>query len=66
MGCRATSTDPLARRVPLQAQEKAAEKAQKRAERKGQREATPQERAEKAKLEYDEEGNPKPLDFHDF
>ena len=47
-------------------QEKQAEKAQKRAERKGQRDATPQERAEKAKLEFDEEGNPKPLDFHDF
>jgi hypothetical protein len=47
-------------------QEKRAEKLQKRVERKAQRDQSPQDRTEKTQIEYDEYGQPKPLDFHDF
>ena len=48
-------------------QERAAEKAQKRAERKLQQKNQPTERSnEEVTITYDEDGQPKALDFHDF
>ena len=48
-------------------QEKQAEKAQKRAQRKQEpRETTPGQPAGELVIERDEEGQPLPLDFHDF
>jgi hypothetical protein len=48
-------------------QEKQAEKAQKKLQRKAEKEETPiAERPGQPVIEYDEEGQPKALDFHDF
>lgn len=46
-------------------QEKQAEKAQKKAQRKLQAQ-TPPERKDDPVVTYDEEGQPKGFDFHDF
>jgi hypothetical protein len=48
-------------------QEKQAEKAQKRAQRKQEpRETTPGQAEGEIVIAHDEEGQPLPLDFHDF
>jgi hypothetical protein len=48
-------------------QEKQAEKAQKRAMLKQEKgEVAPVERSGPVAIEYDEDGQPKALDFHDF
>ena len=48
-------------------QEKQAEKAQKRAQRKQEpREAGTSQPAGELKIAHDEDGQPLPLDFHDF
>lgn len=48
-------------------QEKQAEKTQKKLQRKAEKEETaPQERSGQPVIEYDEDGQPKALDFHDF
>ena len=48
-------------------QEKQAEKAQKKLQRKAEKEENPNaERPGQPVIEYDEDGQPKALDFHDF
>ena len=47
-------------------QEKQAEKAQRRAQRKQEQPQPTSESSGEIVIEHDEEGFPKPLDFHDF
>lgn len=48
-------------------QEKQQEKAQRKAQRKVEKDAMPNERSgEEPVIQYDEDGQPQALDFHDF
>jgi len=62
----APRTTQLKRQKERARQERAAEKAQRRLEKKQQETETPSAPRGPIKIEYDEFGQPIPLDFHDF
>jgi hypothetical protein len=62
----APRTTHLKRQKERARQERQQEKAQRRQERKAQAPAAPTGERGPVKIEYDEFGQPIPLDFHDF